>query len=278
MRTQRITVADGVELHALRWDGGGTPFVLLHGLASNARLWGGVAAELAAAGHAVLAVDQRGHGRSSKPDSGYDMRTVTDDVRALLGASGFERPVLAGQSWGGNVVVEFAARFPGTVRAICCVDGGAIDLAARFPDWSECARVLRPPAIAGTPADEIERTVRSARPDWPESGIEGTLACFEHRDDGTVAPWLTIDRHLQVLRGLWEHHPTERLPHVVDRVLFLVADDPGTDADHRDEKRREIDQAVRAAQDARAEWMIGDHDLHAQHPFQVARHLRTLAD
>jgi len=47
-----------------------TPFVLVHGLASNARLWDGVARRLAGAGHSSAAVDLRGHGRSDKPDTG----------------------------------------------------------------------------------------------------------------------------------------------------------------------------------------------------------------
>ncbi len=37
---------------------------------------------------------------------------------------GIERPVVAGQSWGGNVVLELAARRPELVRGIVCVDGG----------------------------------------------------------------------------------------------------------------------------------------------------------
>ena len=71
-----MPVTGGVHLHAHRWDGTGRPFVLVHGLASNARLWDGVAARLADAGHRVVAVDLRGHGRSDKPDDGYDIATV----------------------------------------------------------------------------------------------------------------------------------------------------------------------------------------------------------
>src|SRR5215468_3009064 len=74
------------------------PFVLVHGLASNVRLWDGVAGHLHALGHTVVAIDQRGHGRSDAPDSGYDLATAIADLRALIGALGLERPVLTGQS------------------------------------------------------------------------------------------------------------------------------------------------------------------------------------
>lgn len=274
-RTGSVTVAPGVDLHLLRWDGGdGVPFVLVHGLASNARLWDGVAAELAAAGHPVLAVDQRGHGRSSKPDQGYDMATITDDLRAVVEASGFHRPVLVGQSWGGNVVIECAARFPGLARAIGCVDGGAIELAEEFPDWERCAEALRPPSLVGTPAAEIEAVLRRTHPDWPESGIAGTMACFEVRDDATIAPWLTMDRHLLVLRGLWEHRPSERFALVREPVLFLVARSPGDDGPGR----RRVDEVAALVDDVRVQTLVGDHDLHAQHPVRVAALLRTLSD
>lgn len=263
-RSHRISVAPDVALAVLEWDGDNTPFVLLHGLASNARLWDGVAAELSAAGHRVLTVDQRGHGRSSKPDDGYDLATVTDDLHALVESIELDRPVIVGQSWGANVVIEFAARFPGVASAVGCVDGGTIELGRRFPDWDECAEALRPPPLLGTPFVDIDRMIRDGHRDWPESGIAGTLACFEVRDDGTVAPWLTLERHLLVLRGLWEHRPLERLPLVEEPVLFI----PASDAP--------LDDALSLLAEGRVEPIDGDHDLHAQHPGQVAALLRTL--
>ena len=279
-----VPVADGVSLHTRRWHGEGdlAAFVLVHGLASNARLWDGVADALARAGHPVVAVDQRGHGRSSKPDEGYDMETVTDDLAALLDAvapAGEGPPAVVGQSWGGNVVIELAARFPGRTRAVACIDGGAIELSRRFPSWDDCAAALRPPTLVGTPLDQLEAGLRRMHPDWPESGIQGTLACFQVRDDGTVAPWLDLDRHLRVLRGLWEHHPSARFPEIQEPVLFVNADVP-TDApadqrSWRDEKASGMWRAQTALARVRVEWLVGDHDLHAQHPHRVAELLRS---
>ena len=68
MRTVRIPVADDVELAVDLWAspaGDGPPFLLVHGLASNARMWDGVAMALVARGLAAITVDLRGHGRSS---------------------------------------------------------------------------------------------------------------------------------------------------------------------------------------------------------------------
>ncbi len=189
MQTDRVEVADGVELAVDRWDpapgsaiaDAPPPFLLVHGLASNARMWDGVAEALAAMGHSVAAVDLRGHGRSSKPDAGYDVPTVADDLATLIERMGLVRPIAAGQSWGGNVVLELASRHPHAVRAIALVDGGWIELSEGFPKLADCLAALAPPRLAGRPLKEVEGWIRSAHADWPESGIRGTLGNFEVR-------------------------------------------------------------------------------------------------
>ena len=299
MRTRWFQVAEGVELAVDTWATDGRPagarpteapsagaapaeespavhaapaYVLAHGLASNARMWDGVADALAGQGHPVATVDLRGHGRSSKPDGPYDVPTVADDLAELverLAAEdpAFDRPVVAGQSWGGNVVVELAARHPATIRGIVCIDGGWLEPSRQFTDWDACLAALAPPRLVGRRLPEVEGYVRSAHPDWPETGIRGVLANFEVRPDGTVAPWLTYERHIAVLRGLWEHHPSERYPALAVPVLLVPADG-GDDWARR--KRLDVEAAAAAIPDARVRWLTGDHDVHAQHPHEVA--------
>ncbi len=310
MRTERIAVAEGVELAADVWMPAGAagspagaaadvwtpagaagspagaaadgpagaaipPFVLVHGLASNARMWDGVADALVASGHPAVTVDLRGHGRSSKPDGPYDVLTVADDVAALIAALGLDRPVVAGQSWGGNVVLELAARHPDATRGIVCVDGGWLEPSRQFADWDACLAALAPPHLVGRRFDDVEGYVRSTHPGWPESGIRGVLANFEVRPDGTVAPWLTYERHIAVLRGLWEHHPPERYADVAVPVLLAPAD--GGDGDWTRRKRHEVETAAAAIPNARVRWFAGDHDVHAQHPGELAGVMSTLA-
>ena len=300
MRTERIEVVPGIELAVDLWAAGAgagdrpnthrdagrqaapTPFLLVHGLASNARMWDGVADRLSEAGHPVATVDLRGHGRSSKPDEGYDVPTVADDLATLIESLGFDRPIAVGQSWGGNVVLELAARHPSSVRAIACVDGGWLDLQAAFPDWDACRSALAPPRLVGRPLAEVEGWIRSAHHDWPETGIRGALANFEVRPDGTIAPWLTFDRHLVVLRGLWEHRPAERFGSIPVPVLLAPAEpgpgsaEDGAGSEMVARKRREVDAAAAALPDARIHWFTGDHDIHAQHPRELAGVLEAM--
>src|SRR5262249_35265586 len=153
----RIPVAPDVQLHVERRDGdsAAAPFVLVHGLASNLRLWDGVAEHLQARGHTVVALDQRGHGRSDAPDSGYDMDTVVADLQAVIQARGLARPIVVGQSWGGNVVLEYGWRHARAVRGVVCVDGGVIELAERFPSWDACQAALSPPRLDHLTLDQL---------------------------------------------------------------------------------------------------------------------------
>ncbi len=276
---RRVTVRDGLTLHTII-RGEARPqqrsYVLVHGLASNARLWDGVAEALAADGAHVVAVDLRGHGRSDKPDDGYDVDTVADDVALLLRRLELDRPLVAGQSWGGNVVVALGHAHADAVAGIAAVDGGTIDLTEHFASFEECWAALAPPDSAGTPLATVEAYLRRVHPDWPESGIAGALACFEVADDGTVRPWLTRERHQLVLAGLYDDRPFERFPVVAVPVLFVPADTgavPWT-AD----KRAAIDEAVRLLPDGRVHWFSpADHDVHAQFPVEVAAVLRSFS-
>ena len=257
-------------------DGDQPPFLLVHGLASNARLWDGVASELAAAGHPTVAVDNRGHGQSDKPDGGYDFATVVSDLVAVIEAFELDRPVVVGQSWGGNVVVELGARHPELVRGVACIDGGFIELRRAFPEWDECAERLAPPRLEGTPVADVERHLRSTHPDWPESGIAGALACYAELDDGTIRPHLSRDRHMAILRHLWEHSPTEVLANIEVPVLLV----PCRGEDGPPAKAGSVEAAAAVLGDrGRVEWMVADHDVHAQRPAEVAALLRgALAD
>ena len=269
-----VPVTDGVTLRVLVREPaaprGDAPLVLLiHGLASNARMWDGVGAALAASGYRSAAVDLRGHGLSSKPDQGYDFATICADLCALLDHFGTERAVFVGQSWGGNVVVHAGYAHADRVVGVVAVDGGMIELSRRFPDWDDCATALRPPALAGLPFSRFEPNVRAMNRDWPETGINGSLANFEVLPDGTIRPWLTLDRHMQILRSLWEHRPSALYPHIDRPVLFLPAD--SGDVAWTNDKQQAVDAALAALDRGAVEWFRpAHHDLHAQHPQRCA--------
>jgi pimeloyl-ACP methyl ester carboxylesterase len=275
--SELIATGTGVRLRAVRWGEpathSGKPIVLVHGLASNAMLWEGAALALVKLGHPVIAVDLRGHGLSDKPEDGYDMSSVTDDLAGLLTAiasRGFAMPVVCGQSWGGNVVIELAHKYSSLISGVVPVDGGFLELQNHFADWDSCAVALRPPNLIGTPAKQMRAYMKSAHPDWPQTGIDGAMANMEHLADGTIKPWLTLERHMMVLRGLWEHKPTAIYKDITVPVMFVPAEGPG--GVFAETKRSAIEHAVQLVPKVRVEWFSpADHDLHAQHPSRFAQ-------
>jgi pimeloyl-ACP methyl ester carboxylesterase len=268
--SRRVAVADGLALHVVTRDGGdGVPFLLVHGLASNLRTWEGVAARLAALGHPVAAVDLRGHGQSDKPDDGYDFATMSADLAAVLDALGFDGPVVAGQSTGGNLAVELAAQAPGRVSGVVGVDGGALELTRQWPVWEACLDALAPPRLAGTPADDVEQWFRSAHPEWSAWGIEATMANYERLPDGTIRPWLSFERHVRILRSLWEHRPSEVIP-TLDVPVLLVLAESGEPKDGAEQKRAVAREIAAVSAKVSVEWVTGDHDLHVQFPVELA--------
>lgn len=242
-------------------------FVLLHGLASNARTWDGVAAALAGAGHRVVAVDQRGHGLSDKPAHGYDFETVSGDLDHLIQALELSRPVVVGQSWGANVVLAFGARHPGVARWLAFVDGGFLELGARG-SWERVADELRPPNLLGTPREHLKAWISAAHPGWGEDALEATVANFEALPDGTVRPWLTYDRHMQILRALYDQRPRDLFPHVQEPVQLIVADD-GSDWAAR--KRDQVGAAKAGLPRVEVVWLEAPHDIHVDQPAALAR-------
>jgi pimeloyl-ACP methyl ester carboxylesterase len=273
-----VTLRDGINLRILTWStvrqSPGVPLLLIHGLASNVRLWDGPARILANMGHAVTAVDLRGHGLSDKPDNGYAMSDVADDIADVLSSlEGYSdagnKPLLIGQSWGGNIVVECAHRHAQKLRGVVAVDGGTIELATAFPEWDECARTLSPPALAGMKYERLRSYIRAAHPDWSDEAIDGQMFNMERLPDGTIRPWLTLDRHLTVLHGLWQHTPSQLWEQIEIPILFTPAAKE-KDA-HSESKRKQIAHAVATLRRGRAEWFEpADHDLHAQFPDRFA--------
>lgn len=267
-----VSLPSGVELSSTTFSPAGhqteCDLLLTHGLASNQRLWFGAATTLAGMGHRVVTFDQRGHGQSSKPDDGYDMASVADDLALLIDALELDHPVIGGQSWGGNVVLEAAHRHPTAMAGAVLVDGGFIQLSRQFPKWEDCADALAPPPLSGMPLVEIQGWVDSMGADWPAEGRAATMANFNARPDGTVAPWLTFERHMTVLRGLWEHQPSTIYPDVAVPLLIIAAADSLTS---RERKQLAVDEAIALAPDASVHWFDpAHHDVHAQQPEAVA--------
>ncbi len=102
--------------------GAGRPVVLLHGWPQTWFMWRKVIPDLAAH-HFVVAADLRGLGDSSRPDGGYDKRTIAGDIaRLLFDHLELDRVSLVGHDWGGPVAFALSAEWPERVDRMALLD------------------------------------------------------------------------------------------------------------------------------------------------------------
>jgi pimeloyl-ACP methyl ester carboxylesterase len=280
----------GLTMRVLHWPAseGNPAFLLLHGLASNARFWELVAPHLVEAGHPVWAPDLRGHGQTGKPDDGYDFATITRDVHEVIGWLGLERPVLVGHSWGAMVALEYAGREPeGTLspQALALVDGGI----GQVNDYPGATRettlaALTPPRLEGTRLEGFLARLRASPRGFPIDKVrqEIILANFELRPDGTIAPNLSFDHHMALVAAMWDS-PVYRWFEAVRCPVLMV---PARGGDvrgvreqvYRELKERGVARASRAIRNLRVAWMDDtDHDIPLHRPEALARLLLDLA-
>jgi pimeloyl-ACP methyl ester carboxylesterase len=114
------TLVNDVRLHYVT-AGKGDPVVLLHGWPETWYQWRKIIPPLAER-YTVIAPDMRGLGDSSKPATGYDKRTVADDISKLVQKLGFQRIFLVGHDWGGLVAYAYACAHPEDVRRLVILD------------------------------------------------------------------------------------------------------------------------------------------------------------
>jgi pimeloyl-ACP methyl ester carboxylesterase len=272
-----VELPAGVSLAVTRAGARPPSFVLVHGLSSNRRLWSGVMRELAGHGNGSIAVDLRCHGESPCPPGPEGIAVNVADLAGLIAAERLDRPVVVGQSWGGNIVLQLGADHPGAVAGVVGVDGGMIQLADEFPSWEACAAALAPPDFTGLTADAGRTMLRAHHPDWEDWAIDASLANFRPVDGGRITPRLTRDRHMEILRDLWEHRPTELYRRLSVPLLLLPAIGPGGARAAR--KREAVGRAERSGARVDVEWFEpADHDVHAQRPAGVAAALLRRLD
>jgi haloacetate dehalogenase len=117
---ERMATVNGIRLHYLT-AGDGPPLFLLHGWPQTSHCWHKIIGPLAET-HTVIAPDLRGYGRTDKPKSGYDKRTMAADVAALAEHLGFARTAVAGHDRGGRVAHRWALDRPDQVERLAVLD------------------------------------------------------------------------------------------------------------------------------------------------------------
>jgi pimeloyl-ACP methyl ester carboxylesterase len=156
------------------------PIVLIHGFASNKEVnWGATAwvATLTRAGRRVIALDNRGHGQSSKltDPAAYHSARMGEDVAALLDHLGLARADIMGYSMGARIGAFLAVNSPQRVRSL--ILGG---LGIRLVDGVGLPESIAEAMEAPTLADVSDPTGRVFRAfaDQTKSNLPALAACI----------------------------------------------------------------------------------------------------
>ncbi len=106
---------------AVERTGSGAPLVLLHGIATDRRIWSTVLTDLAHE-HSVVTVDLPGFGGSEPVGEGFALSEVAEAILTGLGEQGVEEPFdLVGHSLGGGVAIQLAADHPASLTSLTLV-------------------------------------------------------------------------------------------------------------------------------------------------------------
>ncbi|MDI6024771.1 alpha/beta hydrolase [Corticibacterium sp. UT-5YL-CI-8] len=109
-----------IELN-VREAGGGPLMLFFHGITSNSAVFTPMMARLSDR-FTTIAVDQRGHGLSDKPESAYEANDYADDIAALIRTLDRGPAILVGHSLGSRNSVTAAARYPDLIRSVVAID------------------------------------------------------------------------------------------------------------------------------------------------------------
>jgi len=118
--SHHMAVVNGVQIHYVI-GGHGEPLVLLHGWPETWYEWHKVMPALAK-NYTVIVPDLRGLGDSSKPLTGYDGKTVAEDIHQLVTQLGFKRIFLVGHDVGSQPAYSYAAAHPTEVRKLVIME------------------------------------------------------------------------------------------------------------------------------------------------------------
>jgi pimeloyl-ACP methyl ester carboxylesterase len=236
----------GVRLHTIDWGGAGRPLVFLAGLGDTAQLFRGLAPRFAHR-FRVVGLTRRGHGRSERPGSRYDLDTLVEDIRHTLDALGIHRAILAGHSLAGIEMPRFAVRYPQRVEAIVYLDALFPRLEAE-PDFSDDP-VWGGPRSSPTAEDLASREAyfayhKRTRPElariWCAAVEADLLDKATIQDDGRLESHHDDALMNRIAAAVWPARQPE-YGQVTAPMLAIVPDGnyhPGVPLDATDELRR----------------------------------------
>ncbi len=258
----------------LDWGGDGPPLLALHGLASTAH-WYDIVAPMLRDRHRVIAPDQRGHGQTTNAPSGYDWKTLSDDMAGLLDHIGLDEVAVMGHSWGGNVATNFAANRADRVNRLIMIDGGFFDgRLTPGATWEAFSQRLRPRDVTGNRQEFLERLRNQMGEIW-SAELERIVQTMVYEDEnGQIQDILRPENQAQVIRTMWDEPASITLPKIECPTLVVPAGPTAerADSEFAQSRRRMVDAAEKSLKNGRVHWIPETiHDIGYHKPRELAQ-------
>jgi esterase len=235
--------------------GAGQPIVCIHGTGSSAVMWADAVPELATHGRTIV-YDRRGSFRSERPRPYLtNVHQHTDDAAALIDALDAAPAIVIGRSYGGEIAIDLALRYPDCVRALALLEGGGLSLSEAAMRWAAAAEERVFAAAEVDMSTVAETHLRGVLGDAGWEGLpEPAKQMFTANGPAIVAE----------LRGGPRNVSPEELRTIAHPTLLVAAKDslPAF---------AEATKLLAAAlSSARVEWIEGGHLIDPAHPAVLA--------
>ena len=226
--TEQYANVNGVKL-CYEVFGEGYPLFLIHGFGAKKETW--VAQRPVLSKYfKVISLDNRGAGKSERPDTEYTMEIFADDINALMQHLGIDKAHIAGWSLGGMIVQNFILKYPERVNKLILINTNH-----GFPDESgpEVYKNMRLDEIKMKKEDPVKAWFSGARSGFyikfrkeleadPSKKWYGLWSVEELIEMSTVDPPTEKDVNLQA-GALKTHNTFERLHTIKSPTLILTA-------------------------------------------------------
>lgn len=211
----RFASVNGVRLHYIDWGGSGPALLFLTGLGDSAHAFDFLAPLFADRFH-VLGLTRRGQAESDKPRSGYDPRSLANDIRAFIDGLKIGRVTLVGFSAAGSEQTMFAGLYPNRVAKLVYLDAADDYKSGYELATNPRTRYPLPLPEPGGPPGEIMKAARQADPDYTKITAPA-LAFFVIYD----APYIPADADAELRTRIvtrWNDYGNPFQRHKIDHL------------------------------------------------------------
>lgn len=227
-----FTTVNGLRFHYVKWSSESGPMgrpsiLLIHSGLASGHCWDLVGPHLAEAGFEAIAPDLRGRGRSDCPPTGYDLRTIAEDLFSFVQAACPGQVAVVGHSYGAYAALALGAIYPSLVSKLVLVDGGI--WSAADETWEQFSQGMqtitwRYPSLSAY----LDAQHEGAELFWSPEVARALTTTVQTEPDGGVRESMTPAAWEQTLQSMWRYRPTSLYPHIACPTLVVVTELPNS--------------------------------------------------